>query len=108
MLPRMCGSVLSSERLRAVPALEQERLAAGDVGEPGAEPVDLRGHGDRRHALQHGAHLTDGLGVRPVRLLGRRTGQRVVQPVAQLGGQRGQLGQGVDRHVNGPVHENSP
>ena len=68
------------ERLRAVAALQQERLAAGDLGQQALEPLDLRRHRDRRHALQHRAHRL-GLVGGPARLLRGRLGQRGVQPL---------------------------
>jgi hypothetical protein len=93
------------ERLRAVAALQQERPALGDVGQPCLQPVDLGRQGDRRNALQHGAHVRDVHGVGPVGLLGRRTGEGVVEAGAHVTGQGWQLGQHFDRGVDGPVHK---
>ena len=92
------------EGLGAVAALQQEGPALRDGGEPALEAVDLRRQGHRRHALQHGAHVSDVRQVRPLGLLGRRAGQSLVQPGAQLDRKRGQLGQDVHRRVDGPVH----
>src|SRR5579862_5252674 len=41
------------EALRAVAALQQERLAGGDIGEPVLQPPRLAGEDQRREALQH-------------------------------------------------------
>ena len=91
------------EGLRAVAALQQERLTARDVGQQPLEPLDLRRHGHRRHALQNGPHRL-GLIGRPAGLLRRRLGQRGVQPVPQILRQRRQRRQLVDGYVDGPVH----
>ena len=79
------------ERLGAVAALQQERLAAGDLGQLGLQPVDLGRHGDRRHALQHRAHRLGLVGV-PARLLRGRLGQRGVQPGRRSAGSGGSDG----------------
>ena len=94
--------------LGAVAALQQERLAAGHRGQLVGQLVDLAGHRHRRHRLQHrpdGQHL---LGVRPLRLLRGRAGERVVQPRPQLGRQRRQARQNVRRDVDRPVHVEQP
>ena len=82
------------ERLRAVAALEQERLTAGDRGQPVLQPVDLGGHGDRRHALQHGADLRrprPASGQSGCCAAGRASA--VVEALPQGGGQGRQAGQ---------------
>ena len=92
------------ERLGAVAALQQERLAAGDLGQLAVQPVDLGRHRHRRHALQHRAHR-----ARP----GRRPSSgccaaglasAASSRVPQVVGQRRQRRQLVDRYVDGPVH----
>ena len=90
-------------RLRAVPALQQERLPARDLGQLLPQPVHLGGHGHRRHALQH---LADGgdLLLGPLGLLGGGQLQRLVQAGAHLGGQRRQFRQFIDRNIDGPIH----
>ena len=92
------------ERLGAVAALEQERAAVGDIGQPVVQFVHFGRQRDRRDAFQHRADVRDGLRVGPLRLLRRGTGERVVQPLAQVGGQGRQLGQHFDGGVDGPVH----
>ena len=91
------------ERLGAVAALQQERLAARDVGQLRLEPLDLRRHGQRRHALQNRPHRLRLVGG-PARLLGGGLGQGGVEPLAQVVGQRRQIRQLVDGYVDGPVH----
>ena len=91
------------ERLRAVAALQQERLTAGDLGQHVLQPHDLRRHRHRGHALQDRSHRLDLLG-RPTGLLGGGLGQRGVQPGPQIRRQRRQRRQLLDRYVNGPVH----
>ena len=91
------------ERLGAVAALQQEGLAARDVGQLALELLDLRGHRDRRHALQHGPHRLGLFGI-PAGLLRGRLGQCGVQPMPQVIGQRRQRRQLVDGYVDGPVH----
>jgi hypothetical protein len=92
------------EGLGAVAALQQERLSPGDRGELVTQLVDLGGHRDRRHALQHGAHHPHRLRVRPFRLLGGRQGQRLVQFGTEPSRQRRQFGQRLQREVDGAVH----
>ena len=91
------------EALGAVAALQQESLTARDIGQVGLEPLDLRRDGDRRHAFEHGAHRR-GLVEVPGRLLQRRLGQRGVEAVPQLFGQRRKRRQLIDGYVDGPVH----
>ena len=95
------------ERFGAVAALQHERLAAGHRGELAGEPFDLRRDRDRRDAFQHLAHRLGLVGI-PAGLLGGRLGQRRVQPGPQIGRQRRQRRQLVDRYVNGPVHADHP
>ena len=96
------GLGVVGEGLRAVAALQQERLAPRDGGQLGLQPVDLGGHGDRRDVLEHRADVGHRLRVRPVRLLERRARERVVQAVTQVGGQRGQTREGIHGKVDGP------
>ena len=91
------------ERLGAVAALQQERLPAGHRGQLVGQFLDLRGDGDRRHALEHRPHGPGLLGI-PAGLLGGGLGQRRVQAGAQVRRERRQRRQLVDRYVNGPVH----
>jgi hypothetical protein len=91
------------ERLGAVSALQQERLAAGHRGELAGQLLDLRGHRHRRHALQHRPHRGGLTGV-PARLLGGRLAQRGIQARTQVRRQRRQRRELLDRYVNGPVH----
>ena len=96
------------ERLGAVAALQQEGLAARDVGQQPLEPLDLRGHRDRRHALQHRPHRLGLIGV-PAGLLRGRLGQRGVQPLPQVVRQRRQrpaAGRWVRRRSSSPVYGN--
>ena len=93
------GLGVVDEGLRAVAALEQERLAVRDRREPRLQAVDLGGQGDGRDALQHGADVGHVRSLGPLGLLGGRTGQRVVQTRAQFGGERRQLGEHLDRGV---------
>jgi hypothetical protein len=66
------------ERLGAVAALQQERLAAGHGGEPLAQQVDLAGHHERWHAGQRARGLAQGVLVGPFGLLrGRQLAPRV-------------------------------
>ena len=97
------GLGVVDERLRAVAALQQERLTAGDVGQQALEPLDLRGHRHRRNALQDRPHHLGRFGI-PAGLLRRRLGQRGVQPMPQVIRQRRQRRQLVDGYVDGPVH----
>jgi hypothetical protein len=73
------------EGLRAVAALQQERLAPRHVGQPHAEVVDLAGRDDRRHRRQRGEDGVQRGAVRPQRLLGGRQVPPPVQPGKQLG-----------------------
>ncbi len=91
------------ERLGAVAALQQERLALRDIGQLAGQLLDFGRDRDRRHAFQHRAHRLR-LVRRPAGLLGSRFGQGLVQPRAQIRGQRRQRRQLVDRDVDGPVH----
>ena len=66
------------EGLRAVAALQQERLAARDRGQPLAQLVDLGRDDERRHAREGQRHLAQHHLVRPLRLLrGRQLAPRV-------------------------------
>ena len=60
------------ERLGAVAALQQERLAPGDGREPLAQLVDLGGDHQRRHRRQGRRDRLQCVRVGPGRLLGRR------------------------------------
>ena len=91
------------EGLCAIATLQQEGLAAGHRRELTGELLDLGGDGDRGHAFQHGAHRLGLLGV-PTGLLRGRFVQRGIQPFTQVGRQRRQRRQLLDRYVNGPVH----
>ena len=77
------------EGLRAVAALQQERLTPGDLGQHVLQPHDFRRHRHRRHTLQNRPHRLDLL-ARPVRLLCGGLGQRGVQPGPQIRRQRRQ------------------
>jgi hypothetical protein len=67
---RVRGGAL--ERLGAVAALQDERLAPADRGQPFAQQVALVGQDQRRQPGQLGRHLFQPSPVRPVRLLGGR------------------------------------
>ncbi len=97
------GFGVVGERLRAVAALQQKRLAPGHLRELFLQPDDLGGHGHRWHAFEHLAHRRRLIGV-PAGLLGGRLGQRGVQLRPQVDRQRRQRRQLVDRNVDGPVH----
>ena len=105
MVARMCGSVLSTNVSAQSPPCSRNASPLATAASRSLQPVDLRRQRDRRHALQHRAHVRDVLGVGPLGLLRGRAGQRVVEPGPQVGGQRGQLGQHLDRRVDGPVHD---
>lgn len=64
------------EGLRAVPALEQERLAAGHRRQPVPQPVALLGEHQRRGGAQFGDHRVPGRLIGPLRLLPRRRRDR--------------------------------
>jgi hypothetical protein len=59
------------ERLRAVAALEQERLTARDRGQPVLQLVALGGEHQRRQALKTAHHRLQTITVGPLRLLKR-------------------------------------
>ena len=71
-LARDVGLRAGGEGLRAVAALQQERLAPRHLGQPLTQLVDLGGHHQRRHPGQGQRDLAQRPGVRPVRLLRRR------------------------------------
>ncbi len=71
----------AGERLGAVSALQHERLAPADRGQPVAEQVALAGEDQRRQPGQLGDYLLDARRVGPVRLL------RAAEP-ARVAGQR--------------------
>jgi hypothetical protein len=96
------GLGVVGEGLRAVTALQQERLAARDRRELVLQPVHLGGHGDRRDVLEHLADVGHRLGVRPRGLLQRGTRQRHVEALTQGRGQRGQPGERIHGQVDGP------
>ena len=102
--PAQVRLVVVDEGLRAVAALEQERVPAGDLPEPHLQPVHLGRDRDRRHALQQRPHPAQVLGIWPRRLLGRRPAQRVLEGRGQRRRQRGKLGERGHGHVDGPGH----
>ncbi|CAM5289178.1 hypothetical protein SRIMM317S_06496 [Streptomyces rimosus subsp. rimosus] len=75
------------ERLRAVAALEEERLTPGDRSQALAQLVALAGEDERRIGLQLGDHIAQSLLVRPFGLL-----------------RRGQVSPGVATGVDFSVH----
>ena len=93
------------EGLGAVAALEQERLAAGDLRRAARWRRSTSGGSVTGGTLSSTVRTcATSARVGPLGLLGGGPGERVVQPGAQLGGQGGQLGQHFDRGVDGPVH----
>ena len=84
------------EGLGAVAALEQERLAAGDRGEPVAQLVALAGEHQRRVASRASATAASrAAAVGPRRLLGGRQVGTGGEPLAGVGiGGRAHEGQG--------------
>ena len=97
--------MLSTNVSAQSPPCSRNARAVGDVGQPVVQLVHFGRQRDRRDALQHRADVRDGLRVGPLRLLRGGTGERVVQPLAQVGGQGRQLGQHFDGGVDGPVHD---
>ena len=85
------GLGIGLEGLGAVAALEQERPAVGDLGQPVGEVLDLGGDADRRDALEHLPHGGGVPGV-PRRLLQRRAPEGVGQQSVEIRGERGQVG----------------
>ena len=73
---RMCGSVLSTNVSAQSPPCSRNASPRATAASCVVQPVDLARHRDRRHRLEHGAHGEHLLRVRPLRLLGRRQGQR--------------------------------
>jgi hypothetical protein len=57
-----------------VPAVEQERLAAGHRGEPLLQLVALGGQHQRRQAFQAAQHRVEAITIRPLWLLKRGRG----------------------------------
>ena len=92
------------EGLRAIPALQQERLAPCDHPEPVLEPVDFCRYRDRRDALQYPTDTRDLLGIRPFGLLCRRPRQRPVHRRSQNPRQRGRRGRRGRGYVDRPRH----
>ncbi|SLD05264.1 Uncharacterised protein [Mycobacteroides abscessus subsp. massiliense] len=92
------------EGLGTVAALQQECLATRHLSQLALQTLNLRGHRDRRHAFQHGAHR-GGLIRGPARLLSSRFGQGRIEALTQIRRERRQLRQLVDGDVDCPVHE---
>ena len=89
--------------LGAVTALEQECFTTRDLRETLLQRLDLAGHRDGRHALEHSPHggrLVSG----PRGLLSSGLRECLVELLTQSGRQRREFGQAVDRHVDSPVH----
>ena len=99
----MWGSVLSVNVSAQSPPCSRNASPLATSASCSLQPDDLGGHRHRRHALQHLTHRR-GLVGGPAGLLGGWLGQRGVQPGPQVGRQRRQRRQLVDRYVDGPVH----
>ena len=103
MVARMCGSVLSTNVSAQSPPCSRNAFPSATSASRTWSRSTSGGQHDGRDALQHGAHVGDLRGVGPVGLLCGRAGERLVEPGAEVAGQRGQFGQHVDRCVDGPV-----
>ena len=68
-MPRIASAVRPIERLRAVAALQDERLAPGHGGQPVLQAVAFTGEHQRRYPGDLAGDGRDGRRIRPVRLL---------------------------------------
>ncbi len=100
----------AGERLRAVAALEHERLAVRDRREPLGQQVALPGEDQRRKLRELGRHGGEPVRIWPLRLLARRMAAPARQVRTEVAGRPGEPGCEVEPALGrgGRCHAGAP